>query len=663
MVSQVKSMQQLSADTDNLSVMVWDVLFSVRMEIFMFVAAVAGYLLLFASRVPKDVQRLKLKAKLSQDSPTLPAEEPEEEEDETAKPKSFDVVDASLRRAMEAGDHRAVLRCWTAFKQLGQAPSVQVSKIVESMQCVKKDGQLIIRELSTYFKKHSGECSMSTINDILDSLGKRLDSQLMDLIVAMLPSLGLQQDPRTYEIFLTMHATTRSSPEVQRLVSEMQANQIEFSTGALLAVIKSALQNGKFDEVQHHFGALKASCNTQGQWAVPRHIMAQLIEMACKQQQLVQFLPLLKDVPLPEEAVNEMLSECIRSNDSETTRLVETLARAQERSLSDATYSLLIKGLAGRPWRVKAVVQEAMSRELAEFSPELAISVLSFCAKTSEKDIADILFEGMKPKQLNVLSAFIRFYVETEQFNKACDVFEQHVQPLGESDAQRRQMIDARVERSLMSAALSCGRKALVQRLFDPSRADVAKHIVMIRKCASENNLEGAMCIFNSLKEGGVELNSIVYNTVLDACVKCHNLKAASDWMAQIQAAGMTDVVSFNILVKGYLMQGDLPKARSAMDDMKKVGLQPNRVTFNELLNAAVAKGTRRDIWDLVKEMKSAEVPPNQVTCSILLKTLNAKSGDTDILLVMDLIETIDEPMDEVMLSSVVEACVRIGKP
>jgi len=97
---------------------------------------------------------------------------------------------------------------------------------------------------------------------------------------------------------------------------------------------------------------------------------------------------------------------------------------------------------------------------------------------------------------------------------------------------------------------------------------------------------------------------------------------------------------------------------------MKKVGLQPNRITYNELLNAAVSQSTRRsDIWDLVKEMISAEIPPNQVTCSILLKNLNAKSSETDILLVMDLIESIDEAMDEILLSSVVEACVRIGKP
>merc|ERR1719453_1371133 len=33
--------------------------------------------------------------------------------------------------------------------------------------------------------------------------------------------------------------------------------------------------------------------------------------------------------------------------------------------------------------------------------------------------------------------------------------------------------------------------------------ADVAKHIVMIRKCASENNLKGVMSIFGTLKESG----------------------------------------------------------------------------------------------------------------------------------------------------------------
>merc|ERR1719169_353236 len=119
---------------------------------------------------------------------------------------------------------------------------------------------------------------------------------------------------------------------------------------------------------------------------------------------------------------------------------------------------------------------------------------------------------------------------------------------------------------------------------------------------------------------------------------------------------------------------------------MKEDGITPNRVTFNELLNAlcqhnsnspsppgsnaaAVSAELKKNapkgglIWELVEEMKEAGVKPNHVTCSILLKSLNQVSGQAEVLSTMELLNTMEEPMDEVLLSSVVEACVRIGKP
>jgi pentatricopeptide repeat protein len=68
-------------------------------------------------------------------------------------------------------------------------------------------------------------------------------------------------------------------------------------------------------------------------------------------------------------------------------------------------------------------------------------------------------------------------------------------------------------------------------------------------------------------------------------------------------------------------------------------------------------------MWEIVREMSDAGVPPNQVTCSILLKNLNSHSAESDISVTMNLLNSLEEPMDEVLVSSVVEACVRIGKP
>merc|ERR1719271_1211048 len=247
----------------------------------------------------------------------------------------------------------------------------------------------------------------------------------------------------------------------------------------------------------------------------------------------------------------------------------------------------------------------------------------------------------MKPSALPVLAAFIRFFAENEQYEKACDVYEQDLLRLhGSAEAtadpqgQRSLLLDARMERSLMNAALRCGRAHLAKNLLDSSPSDVAKHITMIRNCAAENNLQGAISVFDSLERSGVDLNSVIYNTVLDACVECRDLKAAEAWMEQTKKAGMADVVSFNTLIKAHLQNGNFFKARFLIQTMKKEDIQPNRVTFNELINAMVSKGgetQRRQMWDLVDEMRAADVKPNQVTVSILLKNLNSHSSDSEI--------------------------------
>jgi len=196
---------------------------------------------------------------------------------------------------------------------------------------------------------------------------------------------------------------------------------------------------------------------------------------------------------------------------------------------------------------------------------------------------------------------------------------------------------------------------------------DVGKHITMIRSCAKEKDLKGAKAIFEQMEQGGVELNCIIYNAMLDACVECRDLKSAEEWMDCMKAAKMTDVVSFNTLIKAHLQSGSFEKARQLMKLMKEQGVQPNQVTYNELMNAIAGMSKsgdarRQQMWDVVDEMRRAEMQPNQVTLSILLKNLNSYAPQAEILRTMDLIKSMEEPMDEVLLSSVAEACVRVGK-
>eukprot|EP00971_Amphidinium_carterae_P191753 3804571-Amphidinium_carterae.1 len=133
-----------------------------------------------------------------------------------------------------------------------------------------------------------------------------------------------------------------------------------------------------------------------------------------------------------------------------------------------------------------------------------------------------------------------------------------------------------------------------------------------------------------------------------------------------MEGDGMTDVVSYNTMIKAYMRKNLHEKASNLVKEMRAKGYAPNHVTYNELIHALVKseKGHLQDqVWQLIAEMQAEGIQPTRITCSILLKRLGPQSAEGDITRTMDLISSMKESMDEVLLSSVIEACVRIGKP
>merc|ERR1719321_1222504 len=154
----------------------------------------------------------------------------------------------------------------------------------------------------------------------------------------------------------------------------------------------------------------------------------------------------------------------------------------------------------------------------------------------------------------------------------------------------------------------------------------------------------------------------MTYNAILDACIQCRNTSKALELFQQMRKEGIFDIVSFNIMLKMYLRDGKHAAAQQLLQEMKACGLQPNKITYNELINTKVEAGDQRGVWDLVKEMKSTGVSPNSVTCAILLKTLTSKSTKQDLKLTMELVDQMEDTMDEVLFSSVIEGCLRVGQ-
>merc|ERR1719224_239257 len=141
--------------------------------------------------------------------------------------------------------------------------------------------------------------------------------------------------------------------------------------------------------------------------------------------------------------------------------------------------------------------------------------------------------------------------------------------------------LDAQLSGALHTCATQAGRTELAQSLFESAPSDLSKYMAMIRACGKESDLRGALALFQKLRSNGVQLNSLVCNCVLDACVQC----------------GKVDAVSYNTLLKAFLKAGQIQKARALLSEMSAGGVTPNKVTYNEMLNALVNIKDRRGMW------------------------------------------------------------------
>jgi len=191
---------------------------------------------------------------------------------------------------------------------------------------------------------------------------------------------------------------------------------------------------------------------------------------------------------------------------------------------------------------------------------------------------------------------------------------------------------------------------------------DITKHATMIKSCGRERNLQGAVQVFNKLKQSGVHMNSMIYNCLIDACVQCGDLQSATGYFEQMKQLNFVDVVSYNTILKAHLALGRFQDAHALLQEMTESGLPANRVTYNEFLNALVMAKDRRGTWALLDDMEAAGLAPNSATCSILLKAMTAHSHSSDIERTMSFMNKMEEPMDEVLFSSVIEACIRIRR-
>jgi pentatricopeptide repeat protein len=166
-------------------------------------------------------------------------------------------------------------------------------------------------------------------------------------------------------------------------------------------------------------------------------------------------------------------------------------------------------------------------------------------------------------------------------------------------------------------------------------------------------------------RTSGVKFTAATYQALIKGTSLCGAPEDAKQFLKEAQSEGMADIGTYITYMKGLLKSqkpwGNSREVHRVMETMRMAGMQPSTIAFNGLLSTT-APSNADSVWSLFDEMKAFNVKPDQVTCSILLKSISPKSKPSHLDDVIASLEVLDGEMDEVLLGSVVEACLRVGR-
>ena len=141
-----------------------------------------------------------------------------------------------------------------------------------------------------------------------------------------------------------------------------------------------------------------------------------------------------------------------------------------------------------------------------------------------------------------------------------------------------------------------------------------------------QKNIERAFEILKIVKLSktkGIKPDEIIYNCILDTCVKYGKMEQAENVFLDMKEALIAPSrITYAIMIRGYGNDYKLQKSFEVFEEMKARNITPNEIIFGCLLNACVKCNKIERACQVYEEIKSgsSQIQMNNVLYSTLIK-------------------------------------------
>jgi pentatricopeptide repeat protein len=164
---------------------------------------------------------------------------------------------------------------------------------------------------------------------------------------------------------------------------------------------------------------------------------------------------------------------------------------------------------------------------------------------------------------------------------------------------------------------------------FNIMMKNYVKEIREFRKYQStpnEKKLEKVFKIFSDIKKNNIKLNSITYNTIMDACTEVGDYEKAISLFEEMKTIDIKpDNYTYAVIVKGLKASKGKENLNMALEILENIinekqDIKIDEVLFNSVIDLCIKNNNVEKAQKIFDEMKERLVNPSIITYSIMIK-------------------------------------------
>lgn len=156
---------------------------------------------------------------------------------------------------------------------------------------------------------------------------------------------------------------------------------------------------------------------------------------------------------------------------------------------------------------------------------------------------------------------------------------------------------------------------------------NMVTYVLLIKGFCDAGRVEDAIGLIKVMEGHGCELNSVVYSALIDGLCRYGSLEMAMEFLGNMgkeHKASNPNVVTYTILIKGFVEKGRALEAVRFLDRMDDSGVKPNRVTFATLLDGLCKEDHVDEACKIVDKHGGGEYPFDELYSLLVISLLRA---------------------------------------